>query len=87
MHAGLQRPAWAATVTATTLRHDTPLEQRRLFAGRAQAAQQTVGRLRLSRTANVLHAILEAKPGVGLTAPLRRAALQGAQKVAGLSEV
>ena len=76
----LPRPAWTTAVSATVLRHDTPLEQRRLFAGRAQAGQEQVGKLRLAWSCEFLVELLEQEPKGQLMALAWRAAMMGAQR-------
>ena len=45
------RPRWTEFVVATILKHDCPIDIRRMAAGRGQAALENIGKLRLARTA------------------------------------
>ena len=75
------RPRWTEYVVATILKHDTPIDIRRMAAGRGQAAQENIGKLRLARTAYFLHDLLCKTAGEKTLAEcMWQATMMGAEK-------
>ena len=77
---GKVKPDWCKAVQATTLRHDTPLEVRMMAAGRSQAGQQQVERLKLGRAVAFIHQLMEQNPHGDEQDLAWRGAMMGAQK-------
>ena len=67
-------------MSATTLKHDTPLDVRRLAAGCRQAGQQVVGKLKLGRVAQILLEEMTSQPTADIQEVAWRAAMVSGQK-------
>ena len=79
--AGRQRPEWAKVVLATVLRHDTPIDVRMVAAGKTQAGQQEVGKIKLARAILFIKNLFDAQPNGDEQELCRKGAVMGAQKV------